>query len=98
MNLDKGMKYFIGGSWVAPSAATAIDVINPATEQPFAKVALGTKADVDRAVAAARAAFPAFAASSREERLALLERIAAIYKRRFGEMGETISREMGAPL
>jgi aldehyde dehydrogenase (NAD+) len=94
----KGLKYFIGGSWVDPVAATQIDVINPETEKPFAKVALGTKADVDKAVAAARAAFPAFAATSREERLALLEKIAAIFKRRFGEMGETISREMGAPI
>ena len=98
MTLDKGLKYFINGSWVDPIGATSIDVINPATEQPFAKVALGTKADVDRAVAAARAAFPAFAATSREERLALLEKIAAIFKRRFTEMGETISREMGAPI
>ena len=98
MTLDKGLKYFINGSWVDPIGATLIDVINPATEQPFAKVALGTKADVDRAVAAARAAFPAFAATSREERLALLEKIAAIFKRRFTEMGETISREMGAPI
>ena len=98
MTLDKGLKYFINGSWVDPVSATTIDVINPATEQPFAKVALGTKADVDRAVAAARAAFPAFAATSREERLALLEKIAAIFKRRFTEMGETISREMGAPI
>lgn len=98
MDVEKGLKHFINGVWGAPVGGTAIDVINPATEQPFAKVALGTKADVDRAVTAARAAFPAFAASSREERLALLEKIAAIYKRRFGEMGETISREMGAPL
>ncbi len=98
MDVEKGLKHFINGVWVAPVGGTAIDVINPATEQPFAKVALGTKADVDRAVTAARSAFPSFAASSREERLALLEKIAAIYKRRFGEMGETISREMGAPL
>ena len=98
MILDKGLQYFINGAWVDPVSATPIDVINPATEQPFAKVALGTKADVDRAVAAARAAFPAFAATSREERLALLEKIAAIFKRRFTEMGETISREMGAPI
>ncbi len=98
MDVEKGLKHFINGVWVAPVGGTAIDVINPATEQPFAKVALGTKGDVDRAIAAARSAFPSFAASSREERLALLENIAAIYKRRFGEMGETISREMGAPL
>ena len=98
MTFDKGQKYFINGSWVDPVSAREIDVVNPATEQPFAKVALGGKADVDRAVAAARAAFPAFAASSREERLALLEKIGAIWKRRFGEMGEVISREMGAPL
>ena len=98
MTLEKGLKYFIDGAWVDPAGAREIDVINPATEQAFAKVALGSKADVDRAVAAARAAFPAFAASSREERLALLEKIGAIWKRRFGEMGEVISREMGAPL
>ena len=98
MSNDKALKYFIGGSWVAPTSGTTIDVINPATEQPFATIALGEQADVDKAVAAARAAFPAFSATSREERLALLEKIAAIYKRRFTEMGETISREMGAPL
>ncbi len=98
MSLEKGLKYFINGTWVDPVSAKSIDVINPATEQAFAKVALGSKADVDRAVTAARAAFPSFAASSREERRALLDKIAAIYKRRFGEMGETISREMGAPL
>jgi aldehyde dehydrogenase (NAD+) len=63
MSLDKGLKYFIGGAWVDPIAATAIDVINPATEQPFAKVALATSADVDRAVAAGRAAVPPRAAS-----------------------------------
>ena len=64
MTLEKGLKYFINGSWVDPLGAREIDVVNPATEQAFAKVALGGKADVDRAVAAARAAFPAFAASS----------------------------------
>ena len=65
MTLEKGLKYFIDGAWVDPAGAHEIDVINPATEQAFAKVAPGSKADVDRAVAAARAAFPAFAASSR---------------------------------
>ena len=98
MTLEKGLKYYINGAWVDPVDAREIDVVNPATEQAFAKVALGSKADVDRAVTAARAAFPAFASSSREERLALLEKIGAIWKRRFGEMGEVISREMGAPL
>jgi len=98
MTLEKGLKYFIDGCWVDPAGAREIDVVNPATEQAFGKVALGGKADVDRAVGSARAAFPAFAASSREDRLALLDKIAAIYKRRFGEMGEVISREMGAPI
>ncbi len=92
-------KSFIDGAWVETSGnGRRIDVIDPATEQPFARVALGTAADVDRAVATARAAFASFSQTSREERMALLEKIAAIYKRRFAEMGQTISREMGAPI
>jgi aldehyde dehydrogenase (NAD+) len=73
-------------------------VINPATEEPCTAITLGTRADVDAAVAAARAAFPAFAATSVAERLALLDRIAEHYKARIGDMAAAISEEMGAPI
>ena len=91
-------KFFIDGAWVEPKVAKAIDVINPATEEPIGKVAMGSAADVDRAVAAARKAFPGYAATSVADRRALLAKIADIYKRRFNDMGATISEEMGAPL
>lgn len=91
-------KFYIDGAWVAPASPRSLLVVNPATEEPIGNVALGSATDVDRAVTAARTAFPTYAATSREERLALLQRIVDIYKRRFNEMGETISTEMGAPL
>ena len=91
-------KFYIDGAWVAPVEARSIDVVNPATEAVIGRVAIGSAADVDRAVKAARAAFPAYSATSREERIALLARIVDVYKRRFNEMGAAISEEMGAPL
>ena len=90
--------FYIDGAWVAPAAARTIDLIDPATEAVRGKVALGSAADVDKAVAAARRAFDGYAQTTREERLALLERIVAVYKRRFTEMGQIISAEMGAPI
>jgi aldehyde dehydrogenase (NAD+) len=91
-------KFYIDGTWVAPAEPRLADLISPATETVRGQVALGSARDVDKAVAAARRAFDGFAQTSREERLQLLERIAAIYKRRFTEMGQTISAEMGAPI
>jgi aldehyde dehydrogenase (NAD+) len=73
------------------------EVINPATEEPIARIAMGSAADVDRAVAAARSAFDAYSRTSREERLALLRSIAEVYQRRYAEIADTISREIGAP-
>jgi aldehyde dehydrogenase (NAD+) len=73
-------------------------ITSPATEEKLGEVALGTVADLEKAVAAARAAFPGFASYSREDRMALLEKITSVYKRRFNEMGEAISTEMGAPI
>ena len=90
-------QFFIGGEWVEPATSATLDVINPATEQPVATIALGAQADVDRAVAAARAAFDGFAATSREERIALLERIIEVYEKRSGDLARAISAEMGAP-
>jgi aldehyde dehydrogenase (NAD+) len=92
------LKFYIDGAWVDPVEPRTRDVVDPSTETVIAPVAMGGPADVDKAVAAARAAFPAYAATSREERMALLARILEIYKKRFAEMGQTISREMGAPL
>ncbi len=92
------LEFYIGGAWVAPVEARTIDVIDPATETPLGKVALGSSADVDKAVAAARTAFDTFSRTSVEERMDLLGRIADVYKKRFTEMGQTISAEMGAPI
>lgn len=75
----------------------AIEVVDPSTERPFARVAGGNAADVDAAVAAAREAFATYSRSSREERLALLERILAVC-RRAGELAAVLSREMGVAL
>ena len=91
-------KFFIGGAWVAPAERRLIDVINPATEEPFCQLAIGGAADVDRAVAAARAAFEANADRPVAERLQWLERIVEVYESRFEEMAQAISHEMGAPI
>ena len=96
--MQNAQKFFIDGAWVDPVSPVLLDVIDPSTEAAFARIALGGPADVDRAVAAARAAFPAWSASSRAERLALLRRILEIYNTRADEVGATLSREMGAPL
>ncbi|HVN83700.1 MAG TPA: aldehyde dehydrogenase family protein [Candidatus Binatia bacterium] len=92
------LKFYINGEWVAPAVPKAMDVINPATEEAIGRISLGSAADVDKAVAAARAAFETFGRTSREERVALLERIIAGYMARMEEIAETISSEMGAPL
>ena len=95
--MSHALQFYIDGQWVEPATKATLDVIDPSTEEAFAKIALGTEKDVDRAVAAARKAFPAFAATSREERLALLKRIVAAYKARYDDVANTLSREMGAP-
>jgi aldehyde dehydrogenase (NAD+) len=95
--LDK-RKFYINGEWVAPLAANDLEVLNPATEKPVAVISMGTAADIDRAVAAAKTAFAGYSHTSVEERLALLEKLLAIYKRRYEEMAQTITLELGAPL
>ncbi|MBD9452554.1 aldehyde dehydrogenase family protein [Rhizobium sp. RHZ02] len=95
--LDK-RKFYINGEWVAPLAANDLEVINPATEKPVAVISMGTPADIDRAVAAAKTAFATYSRTSVEERLALLERLLEIYKRRYEEMAQTITLELGAPI
>ena len=92
------LKFYINGAWVDPVEPRTIDVINPATEGVLGQVSIGSAKDVDSAVAAARAAFPAYSNTTREERMALLEKIIASYKKRFNDLGAIISAEMGAPL
>ena len=90
--------FYIDGKWTAPAVARELEVINPADEQPYAVIALGSAADVDKAVAAARRAFPEWAALPVEERIAALERLLEAYKARAGDMAKAISEEMGAPI
>jgi len=91
-------RFYVDGQWVLPSAARTLDVINPATEAVAGVISLGSRADVDRAVAAAQRAFETWSRSTREERTALLEKIIEVYKRRMDDMAQAISEEMGAPL
>lgn len=90
--------FYIGGAWVQPLAPRDHPVIDPATEAPVAVISLGTEADIGRAVAAAAAAFPAWAATPPAERRAAVERLLAIYRRRYDEMVAAITLELGAPL
>jgi aldehyde dehydrogenase (NAD+) len=91
------LKFYIDGQWVAPVDLKTLDVINPATEQVSGKIALGSAADVDRAVKAARKAFATWSLTSREERLGVLQRILEQYQKRIGDLGAAITEEMGAP-
>ena len=94
------LKFYIDGQWVDPvdpSPSRVLDVINPATEAPAGRISLGTAADVDRAVKAARKAFASYSQTSVAERVALLERIIAEYKTRMADMAAAITEEMGAP-
>jgi aldehyde dehydrogenase (NAD+) len=91
-------EFYIGGAWVAPLGRATMGVENPATEEIVADVALGSPADVDRAVAAARAAFLDYTTTPVAERIALLRRILEVYNAREDDFVEAMSTEMGAPL
>ncbi len=91
-------RFYIDGAWVTPPGRRELAVINPATEQEVGKIMLGTAEDVDVAVKAARAAFETYSQTSRDERVALLERIIKVYQRRMKDIAEAISDEMGAPM
>ncbi|MGE0044726.1 MAG: aldehyde dehydrogenase family protein [Hyphomonadaceae bacterium] len=92
------LKFYIDGQWVDPVTPRTHDVINPATEEPIARISLGSAADVDTAVTAAQRAFDSFSRTSKEERAALLGKIIEVYQRRMGEVAAAISSEMGAPM
>jgi aldehyde dehydrogenase (NAD+) len=90
-------RFYIDGQWSSPAGRTRIEVINPATEEVAGQVLAGTAADVDAAVAAARRAFPAFAALPLAERVGYLEAIIEGYKARWADIASAITEEMGAP-
>jgi aldehyde dehydrogenase (NAD+) len=96
--MSNHLKFYINGAWVDPVTPRKLDVINPATEEPFTQISIGSAADVDRAVAAARAAFPTFSRTSKQERAALLKRIVACYRARMEDIAQAVSAEMGAPI
>ena len=90
--------FYIDGRWVAPALARDCEVVNPSDETPCAVISLGAKDDVDRAVAAARAAFAGWSETPPSARADLLEKLADIYDSRIDEMAAAISLEMGAPI
>ncbi len=96
--MKEARSFYIDGKWVEPSSQNDLEVIDPSNEEPFAVISLGTKADTDAAVAAARKAFDGWSQTSKEERLGYLKKIADVYERRNDEMGAAISQEMGAPI
>ena len=91
-------QFLIDGRWVDPIEPRSIEVVNPATEAAIGRVSLGAPADVDRAVAAAKAAFGAWSATSKDERIEILESVTARYRDRLGDLAAVISVEMGAPI
>jgi aldehyde dehydrogenase (NAD+) len=90
-------KFYIDGQWVDPLGSKTFELVNPATETPFATISLGTSEDVDRAVKAARSAFPSFSSTGKGERIALLQRIVDAFQARDGDLMAAITLEMGAP-
>ncbi|OYT97705.1 MAG: aldehyde dehydrogenase family protein [Pseudomonas sp. PGPPP3] len=91
-------KFYIDGVWINPVTPATLPVVNPATEEAYTMISVGSGADVERAVAAAKAAFPSFSMTSKAERLALLRRILQIYNERSEDIARAVSDEMGAPI
>ncbi|KQT68914.1 MULTISPECIES: aldehyde dehydrogenase family protein [unclassified Aureimonas] len=95
--MTNALKFYIDGEWVDPAVPATLPVIDPSNEEAYAEISLGSGADVDRAVAAARRAFETYSQTTKAERLALMRRLLDVYTARIGEMADAISREMGAP-
>jgi aldehyde dehydrogenase (NAD+) len=98
MQMMERLQFYIGGVWTDPVSPEHLDVINPATEEAFARISLGSAADVDRAVAAARRAFVGYSCTGVAERLACLHKIIAGFKARLPELARMMTLEMGAPI
>jgi aldehyde dehydrogenase (NAD+) len=96
--MRKYLKFYVDGQWVDPiGELKTTNTINPATEEVSGTIALGDAKDVDRAVAAARKAFKTWSKTTREERVAVLERVLAEYGKRAADLGAAVTEEMGAP-
>ena len=95
--MENKKNFYIDGKWVSPKGKEEIKVINPATEDVCAKISLGNKDDVNEAVQSAKTAFKTWAFSTKEERLAPLEKLYELYKKRWADIAEAITLEMGAP-
>src|SRR6478672_6643722 len=91
------LKFYIDGQWIDPVEPKTLDIDNPTTEAVSGKIAIGTAADVDKAVQAARKAFGTWSATTREERLDVLQAILAEYSKRAGDLADAVNEEMGAP-
>ncbi len=96
--MDSYLKNYINGAWVDSIGGTRHEVISPSTEEVCTEIMLGTEADVDAAVAAAKTAFKTYSQTSREERVALMERIVEEYKKRIPDLARSMATEMGAPM
>ena len=96
--MSNHQKFYIDGKWVDPVKPQLLDVIDPSTEEAYTQISVGSKADVDRAVAAAKAAFPSFSLTTKAERLGLLRRILEIYNERFEDIAQAVSQENGSPI
>jgi len=94
-NLDK---FYINGAWVTPHSTARMGVENPATEEIVAEVALGDQADIDAAIAAARAAFDCWTVRPVAERIAIVKRILQVYNDKAEDFAQVMSAEMGAPI
>ncbi|WP_129791844.1 aldehyde dehydrogenase family protein [Sphingosinicella sp. CPCC 101087] len=96
--MNEYLKHYIDGQWTDSEGDRRHEVINPATEEVASVVMLGSQADVDKAVAAARRAFETFSLTGKAERAALLARVIEEYKKRIPDIARSISEEMGAPI
>ena len=92
------LQFYIDGAWVNPAKTSILGVVNPATEETFALISLGSPQDVDRAVRAARRAFATYSETSAQERLFYLEKIIDGFRARLPELARTMTLEMGAPI
>ena len=91
-------QFYINGQWVDPNTPNNFEVINPCNEDPCAVISLGSKEDTDTAVKSAKDAFETWKETTKEDRLNYLKKLLSVYKKRFAEMAEAISLEMGAPM
>ena len=95
--MENKKNFYINGKWVTPKSKEEIKVIDPATEENCAVITLGNKDDVNDAVNAAKKAYSSWAFSSKEERIKLLEKLYENYKKRWADIANAITIEMGAP-